>query len=130
MTSPTEGTPFQKLLADEVARTSLTNVAEMTGVSRTSIENIVKSRNKGWPEVETFIALARAFRLPMWRLMEMAGVKLNLPNAPSDRAVRLVQLAERRPALVQLIDILLTATTKETEAILLATRVVRASKRE
>lgn len=122
--SPTQDTQLWQLLADEVARTSLTIVSEKTGVARTSIEAIVKNRIKGYPDVETLLAFARAFRLPRWRLFEMTGIDMHLPKTPADRAIRLAQLAEQRPSLQQIIDWLLVATEKDTEALLIATRVV------
>lgn len=70
-----------EFLAKEVARTSLRDVQAKTGVSKTAIQNIIKGNTKQLPELETLERFAKAYSLPLWRILQMASVNLGLTNA-------------------------------------------------
>lgn len=74
------------------------------GVSRGSIENIVKRKNSDFPKIETLSKIADAYGKELWEVMLMAGVNLGLPKNNDERAKRLAQLLKRQPSLDHLIE--------------------------
>lgn len=86
-------------LADKVHQGSLRSVAEETGLSHNAINRIAQRKLKQLPELETLRAISSAYNLPLWKVIEMAGVDLELPATPHDEAVQLVLLLERMPNL-------------------------------
>lgn len=65
-------------LKAEVDRTSYRDVQRKTGVSRGSLENYIKGSNKDFPKLETFLLIAKNYEIPVYRVLEMAGVDLQL----------------------------------------------------
>jgi transcriptional regulator with XRE-family HTH domain len=86
-------------LADKVHQGSLRSVAEETGLSHNAINRIAQRKLKQLPELETLRAISAAYNLPLWKVIEMAGVDLELPATPHDEAAQLVSLLERMPTL-------------------------------
>lgn len=81
-----------RFLADEVERTSYRTVAEKVKVSKGAIENIVKQQNKQPPELGTLKAIADAYGLLLWEVIEMAGMNLGGELDSMESASRLVSL--------------------------------------
>ena len=63
-------------LQAEVGRTSIRKVAKATGVSKTTIDNIVNRRLKTMPDVATLEKIARAYGMTLPVVVEMAGAAL------------------------------------------------------
>lgn len=68
-----------------------------TDVSRGALEKIVKDQNDGLPRIETLQGIATGYKLPLWYVMEMAEVDLNLPTEAE--TIRLYAYAEAIPEL-------------------------------
>lgn len=78
-----------------------------TKVSRGSLENIVKQENTKFPELETLEKIAIAYKIPLWRVIEMAGIELGLSQRLGDTASRLTSLADRMPEIEPIVGYLL-----------------------
>lgn len=94
-------------LQREVDQTSYRAVEEKTGVSRGALEKIIKRQNNRLPELETLQKIATGFQTPLWRILEIAGMDLNLPVTTSERRSRLLAFAEQMPEFSRLLDALL-----------------------
>lgn len=95
-----------EFLDREVKRTSYRDVEEFSGISRGSLENIIQRRNKKLPELETLIKVADKYNKPMWQVLEMAGIDLELPSSPDEHAQRLAGLVSRVPEFAPLLEAL------------------------
>lgn len=73
-------------------------------VSRGSLEKIIKQQNKRFPKIETLTRISIYYDKPLWEIMQMAGVKLGLPQSVTERVQRLDQLVARRPKLERLVE--------------------------
>ena len=96
-------------LADKVRQSSYRAVAAHTGVSRGALENLVRRLNTEPPELPTLEKISKSYNLPLWKVMELAGYDLGLPNDANAIIARFVALADRypnlRPLLNDLIDL-------------------------
>lgn len=91
-------------LASKLKDTSYRDLESKIGVSRGSIEKIVKRQNKRLPKIETLERIALYYGKELYEVMQMAGVQLGLPKNDSERAKRLALLVKRKPALEHLIE--------------------------
>lgn len=105
-------------LAQEVDRTSYRAVEAKTGISRGSLDNLIRRENKKLPEIETLKKVSKGYGLPLWKVVEMAGVELDLPNSPSERSQRLADLVSRVPQFSLLVDHLLRVDPDNADGIL------------
>ncbi len=94
-------------LARELKQSSYRALEEKTKVSRGSLENLIGKENKEFPKLETLEKLSTAYKLPLWRVVEMAGIDLGLPRTPSDLAQQLTSLASRMPEIDPIVGFLL-----------------------
>lgn len=92
-----------EFLDTQLKNASYRDLESKLKVSRGSIEKIVKRQNKNLPRIETLERIALYYGKELWEIMLMAGVKLGLPQTPTERAKRLELLLARKPALEQLI---------------------------
>jgi transcriptional regulator with XRE-family HTH domain len=95
----------ERILA-EVESGSYRDFEAKTGVSRGSLENLAKSTNKDYPTLETLDKLATYWRLPLWRVVEMAGINLGLAGDYTI-AQQISSLVDRLPAIGPLVQLLL-----------------------
>lgn len=99
-------------LADMVSREirdkgwSLREAEEHMKVSRSALGNMINDKDIV-PAMETLEKLATYFKLPLWRVIEMAGIDLGLPRTPSDLAQQLTSLAGRMPEIEPIVGFLL-----------------------
>lgn len=93
-----------EFLQAEVDQTSLRAVAAKTRVSKTAIENIIKRQTTEQHKIGTLERIALAYGKELYEVMQMAGVKLGLPQNDSERSRRLAALVARKPALERLIE--------------------------
>lgn len=98
---------LSRKLSEELRTISYRDLESRTGVSRGSLENIVREQNVKFPELETLDKLATYFKLPMWRVIEMAGVDLGLTRSISDTIEQLNSLARRMPEIEPIVVYLL-----------------------
>lgn len=96
-----------EFLGRELKNSSYRDLEEKTKVSRGSLENIIGQQNTDFPKLETLNKLAKAYRLPLWRIIEMAGIELGLPGTPDDLARRLTSLGDRIPEIQPIVGFLL-----------------------
>lgn len=69
---------------------TLRRAAQEIGISKTALNNILKKENV-MPLPETLAKLARALSVPVWRLVEMCGVNLQLPASIDSRMDALIE---------------------------------------
>jgi transcriptional regulator with XRE-family HTH domain len=86
-------------LAAKLAQSNYRDMEVLTGVSRGSLEALIKRQNTGLPEIETLTRIAQAYGKPLWEVMQLAGVNLQLPQTSTETAQRLDALAAQVPAL-------------------------------
>ena len=86
-------------LAAKLAQSNYRDMETLTGVSRGSLEALIKRQNTGLPEIETLTRIAHAYKKPLWEVMQLAGVNLGLPHNATDAAQRLDALAQQVPGL-------------------------------
>lgn len=86
-------------LAAKLAQSNYRDMEALTGVSRGSLEALIKRQNTGLPEIETLTRIAHAYKKPLWEVMQMAGVDLGLPTSASETAQRLDALVAQVPGL-------------------------------
>src|SRR5579859_5746316 len=96
---------------------SLREGAEQLGMNKGTLESILKPNTT--PRLETLQELARALRLPLWRVVQMAGVNLDLPMSADERAARLASLAKEMPQYQKIVDHLLDLDPADTDGILM-----------
>jgi transcriptional regulator with XRE-family HTH domain len=102
-------------LEEKVQQSSYRQVEQLTGVSRGSLENIIRRRNTEPPELPTLEKLATAYDLPVWRIAEMAGHKLEVPTG--HEAALLLQEGMQNPELAELIEIARQLTAEKRKAL-------------
>jgi transcriptional regulator with XRE-family HTH domain len=110
-------TELAAYLQEEMERRNLKEqaFADEVGVSRTQLRNTLSG---GEPKLSTLRKYAEKLNLPLWRIIQMAGFDLNLPNAPSDQAVRLAGLAQQDSQIARALPILLALQAKDLGAAL------------
>jgi transcriptional regulator with XRE-family HTH domain len=86
-------------LQAEVDRTSIRKVAKRIGVSKSAVEHITKRDLQGLPELETLIAIAKAYDLDLLEVERMAGVTIPEPKTPAEAQQRLGQIVTQVPDL-------------------------------
>lgn len=98
---------LSRKLAGELKTISYRDLESRTGVSRGSLENIVREQNIEFPKLETLTKLADYWKLPIWRVVEMAGVDLGLPRSIDELTRQLSSLATRLPEIEPIVQYLL-----------------------
>lgn len=98
---------LSRKLAEELKTVSYRDLQDRTGVSRGSLEGIVREQITEFPKLETLDKLATYFRLPLWRVIEMAGIDLGLTRSVSDTLEQLNSLARRMPEIEPIVVYLL-----------------------
>lgn len=93
-----------QLLYIEVQQKSIRDVSERgIGISRGVIERFFRGDSVGKLELETYDKIAAYLKLPLWKVLELDGIDVELPSQ-SDQAARLAQLAATNPALAPVLD--------------------------
>lgn len=100
-------TLLAKFLARELANSSYRTLEAKTGVSRGALENLIGQGNKEFPKLETLEKIAIAYSMPLWQVIEMAGIALGLPTQPDDLARQLTSLSSRLPEIEPIVTFLL-----------------------
>lgn len=85
---------------------SLRDAEEEVKVSRSALANILNGKNQP-PTLDTLDKLATYFRLPLWRLIEMAGIDLGLTRSIDDTVQQLTSLVRRMPEIEPIVQYLL-----------------------
>jgi transcriptional regulator with XRE-family HTH domain len=98
-----------QFLTEQVNTSSLRDVEAKTGISYAAIQRIIKGNFKNKPEIETLEKLAQAYQLPLWRVLEMAGVALDLPDDAHALTRRFASLIQADPAFRHLVELLVSA---------------------
>lgn len=87
-----------------------------SGVSRTVINSLITGKEHE-PRLTTLAGIARAVELPLWRIIALAGVELELPDATTSAAAQLAALAARSPTFERLLERLLLAHEAQLQAV-------------
>lgn len=98
---------LSRKLVDELKTQSYRDLEAKTGVSRGALEGIVREQIKEFPKLETLDKLAAYWKLPMWRVVEMAGIDLGLPRSIDETVQQLMSLAQRLPEIEPIVQYLL-----------------------
>ena len=96
----TQGRPKMDLadfLASKLEHSSYRELAKKTKVSRGALEAIIARKSDDFPKLGTLTRIAKAYGKPLWEVVGMAGVDLDLPQNDTNRARRLAQLVTRQP---------------------------------
>jgi transcriptional regulator with XRE-family HTH domain len=104
-------------LAGKLKESSYRDLEEKTKVSRGSLENIIGQQNTEFPKLETLDKIAKAYQLPLWRVIEMAGIELGLPGTPDDLARQLTSLGNRIPEIQPIVGYLLKLHPDDVRAV-------------
>jgi transcriptional regulator with XRE-family HTH domain len=88
---------LSRRIVEELKQLSYRDLEERTGVSRGSLEGIAREQITEFPKLETLEKLAKYWKLPLWRVIEMAGVDLGLPLSIDELGQQLMSLAQRLP---------------------------------
>jgi transcriptional regulator with XRE-family HTH domain len=91
-------------LQAEVSHTSLRRVAKKIGVSKSAIDRIIKRQNDGFPELETLIAIAKAYELDLLEVEQMAGAAIPEPKTQAEAQQRLGSLVTQVPSLDRVVE--------------------------
>ncbi len=86
-----------RFLEGEQKRRVYRDLEAMTGVPRPTLSKIINNQLKGLPELETLAKVATAFNMPLWRVVEMAGIDAGIAQTPSAQGKRLAALVEAHP---------------------------------
>lgn len=100
-------TALRDFLAREVKTLGYRGLSEKTGISRGALESLIKPRrgeSVDYPKIETLIRISKAYHKPLWEVMQMAEVDLDLPQTAEDVGRRLAQLIVQVPRLAELFD--------------------------
>lgn len=119
LTYRTEGvmSDLADFLAGKLKESSYRDLEEKTKVSRGSLENIIGQQNTEFPKLETLDKIAKAYQLPLWRVIEMAGIELGLPGTPDDLARQLTSLGNRIPEIQPIVGYLLKLHPDDVRAV-------------
>lgn len=98
---------LSRKLTEELKTQSYRDLETKTGVSRGSLEGIVRGQITDFPKLETLTKLADYWSLPMWRVIEMAGVDLGLKRSIDETVQQLMSLANRLPEIEPIVQYLL-----------------------
>lgn len=109
---------LQEFLNKELERSTLREIEAKTGVSHAGIQRIVKGYHKSVPDLETLTKIAKAYSIPLWRVLEMAGVHLDLETGYETDIRRLQSLVVKQEDYRQLLSYFLDADRGDLQAIL------------
>jgi transcriptional regulator with XRE-family HTH domain len=98
---------LSRKLNEELKTYSYRDLEIRTGVSRGSLEGIAREQITEFPKLETLDKLATYFKLPLWRVIEMAGIDLGMNRSISDTIEQLNSLARRMPEIEPIVMYLL-----------------------
>ncbi len=107
-------TELARLLAREVEREGLRALARKWDLASTTLDRLARGEHRNLPEIETLQKIAIGVGLPLFRIVEMSGVNLNLPQTADERARRLAAVAQTSAPMADLVDRLLQATADDT----------------
>lgn len=91
-------------LQAEVNKTSVRKVAKRIGISKGAIEGIIGRKLDGFPEIETLLAIAKAYDLELLEVERMAGITIPEPHTPEETALRLGQIVTQVPDLARVVE--------------------------
>ncbi len=108
-----------QFLTRELERSSLRDLEAKIGVSHAALQRLARASLQGYPELETLKKIAEAYGLPLWRVIEMAGLDLGLTAGDGPLVTCVASLAEHEPLFRQLFERMIDAKTEEIEAVLI-----------
>mgnify|MGYP002779562859 CR=1 FL=1 len=112
-----EVTRLARLLYVEAEQTSMRDLEARTGVSRGVLERLFRGKRVGKLEIETYDKIAAYLDLPLWKVLELDGVAIDLPPQ-SNLSAQLAQLIGDHPELQPLLRHLGELRPHQTRAVL------------
>ena len=104
-------------LTQELELTSSHKLAAKTGIAHTTIQRMAREDLKNLPEIETLQRLAKTFNLPLWRIMEMAGIDLDLPDDSTTEVRRIASLAAHHERFLEVMSAVTKADRSALDAV-------------
>lgn len=98
---------LSRKLNQELETKTYRDLEEKTGLSRGTLEYLAKERNEDYPKLETLDKLATYWKLPLWRVIQMADVDLGLLRSIDETVQQLMSLAKRLPEIEPIVQYLL-----------------------
>jgi hypothetical protein len=110
-------------LSEEIKRRadqagSLRALALEASVSYTGLKNL-RDNPDSIPELETLVKLSRAFKVPLWRLIEMSGFDLQFSQTTTVQAQRIADVMDAMPEYQPVVDHLLQLDAGDLDAVLI-----------
>ena len=96
---------------------SMSSLAVKTGVAYTALQAIIDETTAA-PKLETMVKFSQTFKLPLWRIVEMAGFDLGLEHSNATQAQRLASLLNQMPEFRPVVDELLEMNPDDFEGML------------
>jgi transcriptional regulator with XRE-family HTH domain len=96
---------------------TLRDMEQRSGVSRSLLHSLIHGRETE-PKLATLKGIAQAVEVPLWRVIELAGVDLELPQELSYDAERLSLMVNKSQLLQRLLPQMLAVDEKKLSAIL------------
>ena len=95
---------LSELLQRELeAAGSMTALAAKTGTAHTALQAIIDGTTTA-PKLETLVKFSQAFKIPLWRIVEMTGFDLGLESNSATQAQRLASLLNSYPEFGPIVD--------------------------
>jgi len=109
---------LQARIVQELRSSSLRDLAERIGMAPSAVRRIALGDLQSFPEIETLQRIAKALAIPVWLVIEMAGVDLELPTSPADSAAEARVRSERDARWHRLFQTMLDADPARLDALL------------
>ncbi|ABX04043.1 hypothetical protein Haur_1398 [Herpetosiphon aurantiacus DSM 785] len=97
---------------------SLRALSIKSGVSYTGLKNL-RDNPDVTPDLETLVKFAKTFKLPFWRIIEMAGFDLEFSETSTIQAQRLISVMDAMPEYQSVVEHLLELDSYEVNSVLI-----------
>lgn len=98
---------LSRKINEELKTKTYRALADETKVSHGTLEYLAKEKNEDFPKLETLEKLATYWGLPLWRVIQMAGIELGLLRSVDELGQQLMSLAKRLPEIEPIVQFLL-----------------------
>lgn len=109
---------LQEFLLEELERSSIRDVAERIDMAPSALRRLAQGELKSLPEIETLQKIARAFKLPLWHVLKMAGVDLGLPDDSTTEVKQIASLFTNHEQFRELVSAAARADKEGVDAVL------------
>lgn len=100
------------------------DLVTQSGLKKATISRLLNGQVDD-PELPTFVALSEALEVPLWRLLEQAGYKIDRPTDPADSDRQLARQIEASPELRPIVQWLFDLDFDDRAAVMSFVEVLR-----